>query len=202
MTGLPPLMPSELTRDAGHVYRLDGRVVPGVTQVLNLVSELDGIPRAVLAAAAEFGQHVHQATDLFDRGTLDIETLDPKLAPYLAAWQKFLADSRVVIVSSESFVHHPALGYAGQRDRRVLFPESKLPHTLDIKTSALMPRTVGPQTAAYRECDLHRGLESSPVRYCVHLKADATYRLHRLTDRADFSIFVSCLNIWRFLNAH
>ena len=195
-------MPPDLQRDASHVYRLDGQVVPGVTQVLDMISELEGIPRAVLAAAAEFGQHVHQATDLFDRGLLDRDTLDAKLVPYVSAWERFLADSRCVILSSEAFVFHPILRYAGQRDRRVLFPDSSAPHVLDVKTSAIVPRTVGPQTAAYLECDVHRKLPVSTIRYCVHLKADGTYRLHRLTERADFSIFVSCLNIWKFLHAH
>lgn len=191
-----------LQRDSSHVYRLDGKVVPGVTQVLNLISELEGIPRAVLAAAAEFGNHVHQATDLFDRCALDRSALDPKLVPYVNAWERFLDDSRCVILSSEAFVFHPVLRYAGQRDRRVLFPDSVGPHVLDIKTSEVVPRTVGPQTAAYRECDLSQGAQVAQRRYCVHLKGDGTYRLHRLENKADFSIFLSCLNIWKFLHGH
>lgn len=190
----------ELTRDAGHVYRLYGAVVPGVTQVIDLISELEGIPRAVLEAAAEFGQHVHLAADMRDRQVLDRAALDPKLEPYLAGWDLFLRESQCVVLSSETLVYHPALRYAGQLDRRVIFPKSLMPHILDIKTSAEVPRSVGPQTAAYRECDVAHNRASSIVRYCVHLKADGTYRLIKLDNRADFPVFVSCLNIWRFLN--
>lgn len=190
----------ELVRGEGHVYRLHGKVVPGVTQVLEQINELDGIPRAVLEAAAEFGDHVHQATDLHDRGLLDRSALDPKLEPYLAAWEKFLVESACRVLSSEEMIYHPALRFAGQRDRRVLFKDSTLPHVLDIKTSAFVPRTVGLQTSAYAECDKASGRDTSMVRYCAHLRPDGSYSLIRLQDRRDFSIFVSCLNLWRWRN--
>ena len=49
-----------------HTYTLDGRALPSVTQVLDPLNELDGVPRDVLAAATEFGTHVHLACDLHD----------------------------------------------------------------------------------------------------------------------------------------
>jgi hypothetical protein len=78
---------------AGHRYTVAGERWPSVTEVLDPLLELDGIPRAVLKAAAEFGTHVHMATDLFDKGVLDEPALDPHLAPYLAGWKLFLRDT-------------------------------------------------------------------------------------------------------------
>lgn len=182
-----------------HEYSVGGERWPGVTEVLDPINELDGIPRDVLAAAAEFGSHVHQACDLSNRGVLDRAALDPALAPYLAAWEKFLVDTGAVVMHSELRVQNKTLKYAGTLDAVIRWRNAT--HIADIKTSAAVPRTVGPQTAAYRAAYLQTHGECSPVRYCVHLRADATFRLHKLANPADLSMFVSCLNIYRWRNA-
>ena len=182
-----------------HEYHLGGQRLPSVTEVLDPINELDGIPRDVLRAAADFGTHVHLACELHDAGTLDRAQLDPALEPYLRAWETFLADTGAMIVENEARVFHP-MGYAGKLDR-VIEMRGRY-HVADLKTSATVPRTVGPQTAAYYQAWVsERGRGISSTRYCIHLKPDGTYRLHKLTDPSDWSIFVSALNIWRWRNA-
>ena len=66
-----------------HRYTVAGVRWPSVTEVLDPLNELDGIPHAVLKAAAQFGTHVHMATDLFDKGVLDEPALDPHLSSHL-----------------------------------------------------------------------------------------------------------------------
>lgn len=188
-----------------HEYHVGGVQFPSVTQVLDPLLELEGIPRAALEAAAHFGTHVHLACHLWDRGELDEEALDPRLAPYLEGWKSFLRETGVVVLSSELRVAHPTLRYAGGLDKVILWKRrsKETRHVLDLKSGALVPPTVGPQTAAYREAYLTEELVCSPTRYCVHLRADGTYRLHTLEDRADFNLFLSALNIhhWRARNA-
>lgn len=197
-------MSSELEFDAAaHRYTLGGQQLPSVTQVLEAaLREMEGLPEHLVKAAGEFGQHVHQACDLFDRGVLDDRILDPKLRPYVDAWVRFRAESGIVVLASELRVHHPKLGYAGTLDVRAVFPRKKLTVVIDRKTSASIPRSVGAQTAAYREALRARGHQVDSTRYCVHLRGDGTYRLQRLTDPADFTLFQSCLNVWRFRHAH
>lgn len=189
---------------ADHTYHFDGVRVPGVTQVLEPLQFLDGIPWETLKAAGDLGQHVHQATDLFDRGELDWNTLDTNLVPYVSAWAKLLEETGAVVISSEQRVYHSKLKYAGMLDGRVLMPGQSLPCVLDRKTSAIVHATVGPQTAAYREAAHAMGLPVSSTRYCAHLRRDGTYRLIKLTDPADFSMFISALNIhnWRTKHGH
>ena len=38
-------------------------------------------------------------------------------------------------------------------------------------------------------------------RYCLHLRSDGTYRLHHLAGLQDFSVFLSCLNLYRWHRA-
>lgn len=175
-----------------HEYRLDGRVLPSVTQALSVLDQYEGVPPRVLEAAREFGRHVHLACDLDNRGVLDEATLDPALAPYLAGWRKYRADSGLVIVASELRLHDARLGYAGTCD--VLGEVLGRPSVIDIK-SGLVPKTVGAQCAAYAHALKVRR------RYCVQLMPN-DYRVHALNDPADFSLFLSCLNIakWREKN--
>lgn len=186
--------------EADHTYTLAGRRLPSVTEILDPLNELDGIPRDVLAAAAAFGSHVHLACHLHSEGRLDRAALDPALEPYLGAWESFLAATGAKVIASEARVSHP-IGYAGTLDNVIEWRGRR--HVVDIKTSAAVPRTVGPQTAAYREAWLQehkRDLSLSVIRYCVHLRPDGTYRLHKLADPSDWSIFVSTLNIWNWRN--
>lgn len=185
-----------------HTYSVDGVRWPSVTQILEPLQLLDGIPQAALDAAARFGSHVHQAAHLYDLGRLDEEDLDDPLRPYLEGWKAFLRDTGAVVLESELRVIHRTLRYAGTLDKVIRIKERNC--VLDLKSGAEVPPTVGPQTAAYREAllDSQPEFECSRTRYCLHLRNDETYRLHTLTDSADFNLFVSALNIARWREKH
>lgn len=188
---------------ANHRYTVGGERLPSVTEVLDPLLELDGIPKHVLKAAAEFGTHVHMACDLYDRGVLDEPALDPHLAPYLAAWKIFLKDTGAKVLATELRVLHPQLRYAGTLDKIVVWPNRKRARNaqLDIK-SGEVPRTVGPQTAAYADALRHTRPEFAGAdRYAIQLRPDATYRLIKQNDPRDFHIFVSALNLHRWRNS-
>lgn len=191
-------MPLELHAET-HTYTRDGKVLPSVTEVLALITDFSKVNPAVLEAAREFGEHVHQAINFYNRGALDQEALDPELLPYVLGWQKFLEESGAVVIASEQPVAHPTLGYAGTPDlvlswgKRVVIP--------DIKATATVPATVGPQTAAYAQAYAATYSCRPPQRYCIHLTPNQ-YRSHVRVESSDWSIFLSCLNIfqWRKRN--
>jgi hypothetical protein len=184
-------MTAALTFDADtHTYRYAGRIVPGVTSVLEQLQTLDGVPYAILKAAQEFGTHVHLACHLHNIGQLDEETLDPALRPYLADWKAFLADSHFVVTSSEERVYHAALGYAGTADVFGLWQRSYW--VLDIK-SGVVPSTVGAQLAAYQ----HAKNPFPRRRACVQLTGKG-YKLLEQRELSDFALFQSALNIFKF----
>jgi hypothetical protein len=184
---------AELTFDAdSHVYRYAGRVVPSVTQVLSILNDFSNVDGELLEAARTRGRHVHAMIDLENRGQLDEEALDGELLPYLDQWRLFLRESGFIVTASETQVYHKALGYAGTADVGSMQGTSWV---LDIKTGS-MPRSVGAQLAAYQQA-----LEPRPRRrLCLILNPDG-YRLHECKRLSDFSLFQSCLNIWRFQNA-
>jgi hypothetical protein len=184
-----------LTFDAAtHRYGIDGKPVPSVTQVLSMLDNWENVPRDVLEAARDFGRKVHSACALHNSGELDTESLDPLLLPYLDAWRKFLEESNVTLVASETRVMHHGFGYAGTFD--ALLERRGHRWLIDIKSGAV-PVTVGPQLAAYAQA-----LGSKVRRYSVQLRADGTYRCEPYTSSTDWSIFLSCLNVWKWREKH
>lgn len=186
--------------EATHTYHVGGRKIPGVTRALEQIDELDGIPRDVLEAAGRFGRHVHLACHLFNQGVLDEEALDAPLVPYLKGYKTFLKDTGAVVLESERKVYHPTLKYAGTLDLTAIWGKSPLAALVDIKSSVLIPRSVGPQTAGYREAYLSENPKHrlSKTRYCLHLRPDGNYRLRAYSDARDLNIFISCLNLYNW----
>lgn len=179
-----------LTFDAAkHVYRYDGRVVPSVTQILDPLQELDGVPRAILEAAREFGSHVHLACHLLNIGKLDLDTLDEALVPYVADWQSCLTQTGMTVIESETRLYNRHLGYAGTPDSIVEWQRTSW--VVDLK-SGVVPWTVGAQLAAYQHARPIRPRR----RLCVQLTGNG-YKLHEQKDLADFNLFLSALNIYK-----
>lgn len=102
-----------------HEYRLDGVTIPSVTQVLQVtgLSDVSKIPAAVLYRASLFGKAVHKAIELYTKGTLDIESLDPNLIPYLNGWKAFVDDFGYVSKGREHRFYHQTYRYAGTIDQ-------------------------------------------------------------------------------------
>lgn len=169
--------------------------LPSVTQALSIISGYWFVDRKILEAARIFGQHVHLATHYFDRGVLVERTLDPELRFYLDQYKQFLFDTKFQIIESEQIVDHPRLGYAGQLDKGGLWKRST--YLLDLK-SGCVPRTVGPQTAAYQAARGENG-DRPRRRLCLQLARDR-YKIIACEDRSDFDQFMSALNNYRFIH--
>lgn len=179
---------------AAHTYYHGARQIPGVTSVLQPYYEgLEFVDWQRLKQLADFGNHVHEACHLDNIDELDEGSIDPAVAPYLAGWRKFKREAQFIVSQSELRVHHEALGYAGTLDNVGWFPGKKpAPAIVDIKTGAAMPKTVGPQTAAY-----NAALGLRMPRYCC-LLGPGTYNLVELKDPRDFDIFKAALTLYRW----
>lgn len=180
--------------ETAHVYRLDGAVVPSVTQVLSFMENQQwvGVPHETIERARQLGNNVHLACHLFNRGELDWSTLDPQLVPYVQGWERFLTEKSATVIASETRVAHPKLGYAGTID--TLLDVRNYDWLVDIKTGQ-PTKAWGPQTAGYADCLGSKKLR----RYCVRLFGDGTYKLIPFRNSTDHHIFVSMLNIYRWM---
>src|SRR5262249_3605917 len=71
---------------ATHEYRVDGALVPSVTQLLDdagLTPDYSVVPPNVLQHARERGIHIDLACDLLDADDLDWRSVHPEAFPYV-----------------------------------------------------------------------------------------------------------------------
>ena len=189
---------SALTFDPSlHTYRVSGQVVPGVTSILSPLTNYEAIPPHVLQAAADFGNAVHMACELHDLSELDEEALDPALVPYLTAWRHFCSDHSTEWEQIETPIYHATMRYAGTPDR--IGKVDGIRSVVDIKTTAALYPSVGPQLAAYAHA---YGMSPTAPRIAVQLKADGTYTAQRYADPNDWPVFCSLLTLRNWCARH
>lgn len=188
--------------EATHTYMDgDGVILPSVTQILAPLTCLDDIPKAVLERKARLGTAVHSATELFDLDDLDESCLHPEVAPYLDGWKRFREDTGFAPALIERRVHHRSLGYAGTLDRIGTMGTTAV--LIDIKTSATLYPSYGPQLWAYQEalkCDPNYTGPTELQKHCLQLTPDGKYKLSpQYNDPADWRVFVALLTVrnWR-----
>lgn len=113
----------QLTIDQDHIYRLDGKVIDGLTNTI----EEAGLIRNCDSWYGERGSALHLATEFYDRGTLDETTVDPQIQGYLESWKQFRKDQDYMPTHIEYKIYHPELMVASKVDRLPL---------LDIKSGS------------------------------------------------------------------
>jgi hypothetical protein len=177
-----------------HVYRFQGRVVPGITRLMEPIHSYDGVPEWILERKAELGSCVHLATELYDRDDLDEASLSEDLAPYLEAWKAFRKEHAGRIHAVEPKLYHSGMGYAGQPDRWMQIETEY--DVLEIKTTSRLFNAVGVQLAAQERllqaaCPSHT--RKPGKRFAIQLKADGRYTLREYRDPHDWPTFIALL---------
>ena len=199
----PPLVAgaAQITLDDQHRYWLGTRQLPGVTATLQDAGLVDfsGVPPDVLEEARVRGTETHRATALDDAGQLDETTLAENVRPRLAAWRAFRAEREFEPILIEHLVYSARHGFAGTLDRVGIVPPSTTV-LLDLKATYVIPRSVGPQTAAYQIAYEEAGNDAMPIteRWCVHLRGDGRYKVHPLTDPMDRAVWLAALTLARW----
>ena len=118
-----------------HTYRMEGEIIPSVTQILKDVGLIDTTFFA--PEHAERGTRIHEATVFWDETGMDDDTLPEEWTGYLSAWKKFREETGFVSSHIEQAFCCDE-GYAGTVDR--IGKTHKInPLLLDIKTGPPQP---------------------------------------------------------------
>lgn len=177
-----------------HEYKLHGRVVPSVTQILRDAGVIDTAWFTPESAAR--GSRVHAAIHNSDMG-IDCGAITDEVLPYLCAWREFVEVAGVKILASEKRVWSSRLRYAGTLDKYARVGDRTI--IIDIKTGTVMP-WCALQTAAYMYAmlEMHQKVDG---RMGVHLGPDGKYTVHSYGEfRSDFTQFTTALLQWRQKN--
>lgn len=188
---------------AKHEYRIDGKPVPSVTQVIASLYDFSAIPRWVVERKGAIGTAVHAACEWYDEGCLDRESVDPVIEPYFEAWRRFRLESEIDLVEVEKRLACPVLRYAGTVDRIV--DRGGRRWIVDLKTAAAVDPAVGVQLAGYLRLARSSGLvgaEDDVGRAAVQLRNDGTYRWLPFESPDDDRTFISLLNVFHWKGKH
>lgn len=190
---------TETTFDpAKHEYTIEGRVVPGVTEILGDT----GLREPFFDAewAADKGTKIHLACHFHNKGTLFWESVDPLIYPYVEAYLRFKRECHVDVIFSEKIFFHETLLYGTTIDTMVKldFMSERVRAIVEIKSGQPQPsdrlQTAG-QILAVRT---HPGLWSVKRRFVLYLKENGTYILVEHVDPDDMLDFeAACRVYWR-----
>lgn len=201
--------------DATHEYRIDGVVVPSVTQVLNDERFIDfsGVPADTLAAAQARGTYVHQVLHYYLEGDFDLEDCDPRFRGYVDSALEYLALARLkpirgadgVPLAVEYRFWDPDRRFAGTADYLAFDPDETLEIT-DWKTGEPSDVAAPLQTAAYEYGVRKFFLPQHLPRYTrpIHRRAVKLYKDGRrgrpepYNDVRDLGMFFTALSCVHF----
>jgi hypothetical protein len=199
-------VPSFTFDEALHEYRLDGRRLPSVTQIIAPLKDFAGVPADVLERKRALGVAVHKACELDDLGELDDETTAPLVLGHVRGWRRFKVEHRVAVLLNERQLYHPTLRFAGTLDRVCGLASDTTASVwlLDLKTSADALPSYGVQLAGYQLLLPTLGDDCPPVpnRGALLLRDDGTYKLQQYRNPNDEACFRALLSVhhWKESN--
>lgn len=167
-----------------RAHTCDGAPILSITQLLRLAgksSEFLQVQPTVLEHAGRRGTAAHLAAHFFDEGDLVEASVDPRVACYLAAWQRFRTERGFIPELLETVVVSRRFGYIGRFDRVGTVDNRRRRVLLDIKTgdpdaSRADLQTVGYELALIEECGSAWGVLDLE-RWAVRLLPDGRYRV-------------------------
>lgn len=187
--------------EASHRYFMDGVEYPSVSTVLQMFCDFSRIPKDVLEFKRKIGRAVHKAIELYESGTLDVDTVDDVVMPYLESWIKFKTVKPFRVIAAEQIVYSKKHRIAGRLDFNVVFDESPDIWQIDAKCVAQMAPETALQTSAYVACWEEMGRDKIKRRGGLQLQPDGSIaRLFPYTDKSDLPVFLNALNLFRWIS--
>ena len=171
--------------------------VTGIMQAEGLI-DFSMVRQDIMERAQVFGQAAHKACELWDLGTLDINSLDPAIVPYLEGWKNFLKDYDLTFTPEE--IEHRLIskryGFTGAPDRW----HTEKGWLIDIKSTTAMYPATAIQTMAYQMLIEENLKIKIKKRIGVQLTGQPGlgYKIAPYKKKTDKSIFLSCLNVYRW----
>lgn len=192
----------KITLDDQHIYRLDGVIIPGCSEILKdaRLSDYSRVRPEVMEAASLFGQAVHAACELFDKGVLDETSLSFPLIPYLDGWKNFRNNYQPVIVPDwiERATGSVKWRFGCKPDRVLLFRDKVC--VVEIKSTAAIMPSVAIQLAA-QKIAVEENYKKVHRRIAVQLTGEddgCGYQFHEFKKPTDEETFICARKLYQW----
>jgi hypothetical protein len=189
--------PEVIFDEETHTYTQAGAICPrsvtGLLKKYGLTMDYSQIPARHLDLARQRGVAYAEGRRLILQGyELDEETIDPRIECYFVGLRTWLRESKAEIIETEVPRVSP-LGYGFRAD--IFCWVNGRRSVVDDKCTFKVPKSVGPQTAAYK-IGWNSLYPTEPIedRYALHLLKDGTYRFKQREDPDDETAFMDCLD--------
>lgn len=181
-----------------HTYRLDGQVIPSVTEVLYAEGFID--KTWYTDYGRDRGRIVHKVCHFHDVGILDEDSVDPVIVPRWEAYKKFLKETGFKVIMSEKPVYSLKYKFGAIPDKfGLLFGKHA---DIDLKTGTLEPwiaLQTAAQVIALREYGNYGDADPGVInRFGLQLRDDGDYRLKEYKDWHDTQMFLSALACYQW----
>jgi len=176
-----------------RIGRIGNSIIPSVTEIIK-----DFFPFP--SGNMDLGRAVHIATEFYDKGTLDLSTVDDSIMTYLEAYRKFREETKFNPIRIEERLFHPSLMYHGQLDRVGTWSLTPGQIVIDIKKYR-PTKSTALQLIAYDM--LLPALSIPRLLYALELKDNGNYSLHEFArDSRDKDAFLAMLTLrnWKIQN--
>ena len=197
------MMRNQLTFDpVQHIYKLNGIVLPSVTQIMNPLSreEYKTVDDLILERAAARGTKVHEAIEFYE--LYGMEDCPSEVRGYFDAYLAWRKDYKPEVLSSEQATWHTGLLYAGTAD--LIVKLNGRTYLIDLKTTSVindMLTTV--QLEAYARSLACHGV-SLDGKAILQLKKDGTYQFkeYQNPDIEAWDTFTSLIKVRAHINKY
>ncbi len=186
---------SELILTNDHRYLLDGKPIDGLTST---ISEA-GLTRISDPWYGERGTAVHLATEYFDKGTLDEDSVVDEIKGYLESWKQLRRNQNYtsipIPIHTEYKTYHPELMVGMKIDR--------LPGPIDLKSGTPEPWHILQIAVQYKTIQIYNLYDySKDIPMDIYLDPNGkppkvkTYNHSQLTEA--FKVYASMLHFIRW----
>lgn len=171
-----------------HTYTINDREVPSVTQVLVEAGIIN--TKWYTEWSRHRGSTVHKCLEFSVKGTLDLHTVDDRIAGYLDAYTNFCGDTGFVCEEIEKHLWSRQGQYGGTLDQLGKTPKHSA--IVDTKTGPLSDAT-GLQLTGYWKM-VYELTGAYPDRLIgLQLNVDGTYRTRIY--KPDSLTWISCVHV-------
>lgn len=194
---------SELAfREEDHTYRINGFVLPSVSQVMKPLSDAHygSTDKEMLQKAATRGTNVHAAVENYL--LFGVEDIKAELRGYFDGFKKWIDLSKPVPVKTECRVYHKLLNYAGTADLPC-YINGKLT-LVDFKTTTVIAQMLTRvQLEAYKKAFESHGIKFEQ-KLIVQSRRDGSYHseTYPIDDTESWRVFTELLDIHRFIQKY
>lgn len=182
-----------------HRYSVNGATVPSVTQVIGAsVDNYSFIDPGILEHKAWIGTGVAECLEIYNRDGSFPSDVHDDIAIYLPGYEKFRAVANWEPEFVELPLYSQKYGFAGTLDEAGLLEGERA--IIDTKTVVTVFPSVGLQVEGYKKLvtDELDAKYADADRYALQLDTKGGFKLVPFTDRGDWGIFLSMLQVFKW----